>query len=97
MEWIRLWPSAPPSEAPLRDVNETHRDGTDGFERIWNVGTPALAAFPARPAKRRPALLILPGGGLHHLAWEKEGVDVARRRCAAGRRSRSTLSPASGW
>jgi acetyl esterase/lipase len=80
MEMIRLWPGAAPSEAPLAAAESITND-TFGFQRIWNVGTPELAVFPKRShgAFKVPALLVLPGGGFQKLAWEREGVEIARR------------------
>ena len=51
----------------------------DKQKRIRSVTRPALIAFlPERANANGTAIVIAPGGGFMHLAWEKEGADVAR-------------------
>ncbi|MFS3135862.1 alpha/beta hydrolase [Gluconacetobacter sacchari] len=71
--------------APL-DVPETHaRVGEAGETMIFNVSRPTLALF--RPSPRRAngaAVIIAPGGGFVGLAYETEGIAVARRLAERG-------------
>ncbi len=47
---------------------------------VYNVSEPTLERFPAPNAGQTPlpAILVAPGGGYACLAYEKEGVEVAR-------------------
>ena len=52
-------------------------------EPVMNKGFDTIAPFmdyyPSKnPSKEKTAVLICPGGGYAHLAWEKEGVLPAR-------------------
>lgn len=59
-----------------------------GYHNASDVREPYLYWTPAYPERVRgaaaPTVLICPGGGYHVLAFEKEGLEVARRLAARG-------------
>ena len=70
---IKLWPNGAPGSAARRGEAEVARD-------YWvrNIHDPSLIAFPADPAKRNgAAVVIMPGGGHKLLVWTNEGTKVA--------------------
>lgn len=78
---INVWPGNPPGET--KDIPEEgvlpDRPGQRKVQRITNVSKPTLTIY--RPAKEKDtgaAVLICPGGGYHILAWDLEGVEVAK-------------------
>jgi acetyl esterase/lipase len=85
-EVIRLWPDSPPSElegvgpeiafrAPVGAAGEA--------AMLRNVSEPTMTVF--RPAKPNGVgVIICPGGGWRILAWEHEGVDLAKWLTAHG-------------
>src|SRR5262249_36046078 len=76
---IPLWPEGAPSAKPGAAPEQV----ADG--RVSNVQTPTLTYFPAPPAITvGTAIIICPGGGYDHLAFDKEGTDVAKRLNAIG-------------
>ena len=79
-EVIRLWPEGPPSK--LDGVGrEREFRGLPGVSAgtlmLRNVSDPTLTVF--RPAKPNGVgVIVCPGGGWRILAWQHEGIDVAR-------------------
>lgn len=77
---IRLWPDGPPT--PLKGVGpEVEFRGLPGLAAnttmLRNVSEPTLSVF--RPAKPNGVgVIVCPGGGWRILAWEHEGLDVAK-------------------
>ncbi|MFD1951706.1 alpha/beta hydrolase [Sphingomonas arantia] len=72
-EKIALWPNGAPGSAARRTEPEVARD-------YWvrNIHDPSLIAFPAAPAHRNgAAVVIMPGGGHKLLVWTNEGTKVA--------------------
>jgi acetyl esterase/lipase len=70
---IKLWPNGAPRSAARRGEAEVGRD-------YWvrNIHDPSLLAFPADPAHRNgAAVVIMPGGGHKLLVWTNEGTKVA--------------------
>ena len=70
---IKLWPNGAPGSAARRGEAEVARD-------YWvrNIHDPSLIAFPADPAKRNgAAVVIMPGGAHKMLVWTNEGTKVA--------------------
>jgi len=81
-EVIRLWPDGPPSK--LEGVGpETEFRGLAGVSvdtlMLRNVSEPTLTVFrPANGQSNGIGVIVCPGGGWRILAWEHEGIDVAR-------------------
>lgn len=70
---IPLWPDGAPGSAARRNEPEIGRD-------YWlrNIHAPSLTAFPAPPAHRNgAAVIVIPGGGHKLLVWTNEGTKVA--------------------
>src|SRR5262249_38895926 len=85
-EVIHLWPEGPPSklagvgcEVECRAPMGVAAD----VAMLRNVSEPTLTVF--RPAKPNGiGVIVCPGGGWKILAWEHEGIDVARWLAAHG-------------
>ncbi|HEY2070406.1 MAG TPA: alpha/beta hydrolase [Rhizomicrobium sp.] len=79
-EIIRLWPDGPPTK--LGDTGpEIEFRGLPGVasdtKMLRNVSEPTLSVF--RPEKPNgTGVVICPGGGWRILAWEHEGLDLAK-------------------
>jgi acetyl esterase/lipase len=71
---VKIWPNfAPGTEGKTNE--EYFEDG-----RYKKVYQPDLAIFlPEKQNENKTAILILPGGGYTHLAFEKEGIKIAKR------------------
>lgn len=70
---VPLWPNGAPGSKARRSEPEIARD-------YWvrNIHDPSLIAFPANPAHRSgAAIIIFPGGGHRLLVWTNEGTKVA--------------------
>ena len=79
-EVIRLWPEGPPSK--IEGVGpETGFSGAPGVaqgtQMLRNVSDPSLTVFRPRAANGI-GVIVAPGGGWRILAWQHEGIDVAR-------------------
>lgn len=79
---IPLWPQGAPGnwQPPAGEEKIVERGKNGVVDRsIANISQPTLTIYPA-PAKLRTgaAVLIAPGGGYGHLAYDKEGLDVAQ-------------------
>lgn len=83
---IALWPKGAPEPVPpgLKETfteRSTNREITD--RSLKGVTAPWLAMV--RPAKSNGAAIIsIPGGGYRHMAWDKEGLDIAHWFAARG-------------
>ena len=81
-EVIRLWPEGAPRNIP--DVGpETVFTAPDAAgadsPMLRNVSEPSLAVYAPDPSVANGVgVIVCPGGGWRILAWEHEGVDVAR-------------------
>ncbi len=75
---IRLWPGrAPGTEAWT--VAETTTTSPSGDRTIANVSEPSVTVFlPAPAVASGAAVVVAPGGALRALAWDSEGIKVAR-------------------
>jgi acetyl esterase/lipase len=88
-EVIALWPGEPPEPSPGGVGPEiSYRNPAAGgamTTMLRNVVTPTLTVFRADPAKANGVgVIVCPGGGWRLLAWEHEGLDVARWLAARG-------------
>ena len=85
---IRLWPDGPPTtlEGVGPEVEFNAQEGVaDGSAMLRNVSDPTLTVY--RPTNGKPngiGVIVCPGGGWRILAWQHEGVDVARWLAARG-------------
>eukprot|EP00425_Heterocapsa_triquetra_P039864 CAMPEP_0195080966 /NCGR_PEP_ID=MMETSP0448-20130528/22549_1 /TAXON_ID=66468 /ORGANISM="Heterocapsa triquestra, Strain CCMP 448" /LENGTH=354 /DNA_ID=CAMNT_0040113963 /DNA_START=1 /DNA_END=1065 /DNA_ORIENTATION=+ len=73
-------PEALTEPDPNQDVYQKCTPGDKGMY-YQNVSVPQLYAFLVDPGSanfKDAAVLIFPGGGFDFLAWEKEGVDIAK-------------------
>jgi acetyl esterase/lipase len=75
---VQIWPDKPPGITEIKPET-TEPDKGDNITRISSVTSPTITIFPA-PADKNTgtAVLILPGGGYHILAWNHEGTEVAQ-------------------
>jgi acetyl esterase/lipase len=78
---VRLWPNGAPNGWKPTGIEHVEERGKNGVvdRAISNVSDPTITIFPA-PVETRTgaAVLIAPGGGYAHLAYDKEGLDIAR-------------------
>jgi acetyl esterase/lipase len=84
-----LWPDGVPGQVVSDNETIVNRDvdrNEQGLNRaVSRVSVPSLAAYlPPRENANGLAVLVLPGGGFHHLAIDKEGYDVAKWLCSLG-------------
>ena len=74
-----IWTTAKPfscgDDSRLQEHLEP--DQGDDNDRYTDVTEPTLSFFPAAGTGPHPAVLVCPGGGYHHLSWNKEGTDIA--------------------
>ena len=76
---IPLYSGVAPGSENARQKEWEVVSPTDKQRRIRNVTKPTLTAFlPDRAKANGTAIVIAPGGAFMHLAWEKEGIDVAK-------------------
>lgn len=78
---IPLWPAGVPEPSVPADPPEKVEAGKDGISRRSNVSKPRLVVFdiPRDAATpKRPAVIVVPGGGFGLLADEHEGGDACR-------------------
>jgi len=87
-EVIRLWPDGPPRTIPNVPPESTFQGlaGTSvGTTMLRNVSEATLTVFtPAPGAANGDGVIVCPGGGWRILAWEHEGLDVAKWFAARG-------------
>jgi len=80
---IELWPDMPPKEAASEI--EFKNPTVDNLRFLRNVTVPTLTAFlPDTSINTGTAMIVCPGGGLHILAIDYEGLEVARWLCQRG-------------
>jgi acetyl esterase/lipase len=73
---VPLWDGNPPN---YRETGETIKWDTSDIVRVSNVQKPDLAVFlPSKKNATGEAVIICPGGGYHILAYDWEGIDIAR-------------------
>lgn len=85
-ERLPLWPGGPPELTPRglsEAISERAPAGAAPDRAIKGVVAPWLDLF--RPSQPNGATIIaVPGGGYEHLAWDKEGLEIARRFAGLG-------------
>jgi acetyl esterase/lipase len=75
-----LWPAVAPGSAGATVVeafDERSKDPAVHDRSVSGVTKPSLFAYLAK-TPNGAAAIIAPGGGYTHLAWDKEGVDIAK-------------------
>jgi acetyl esterase/lipase len=73
---LPLWEDDPPN---YRETGEVTRWDTSDIVRVSNVQKPDIAVFlPSKKNATGQAVVICPGGGYHILAYDWEGIDIAR-------------------
>jgi acetyl esterase/lipase len=78
-EIIKIWPDQIPGAIEDTSYKEVDLRNETGIYRIKDVTTPTLALFrPPQGKENGTAVLICPGGGYVHLAYTKEGVNMAK-------------------
>ena len=79
---VRLFPNGPPNNwKPPVGGEKSEERGKDGVidRSLSNIADPILTIFQPPVEKRTGAsILIAPGGGYSHLAYDKEGLDIAK-------------------
>lgn len=82
---IMLWPHLPePVPAGLSEkFVERSQNPAVPDRALSGVTTPWLDFFPARGGNGA-AIVAIPGGGYHHMAWDKEALDIAAWFAARG-------------
>lgn len=83
---IPLWPNGTPEPVPAgvtERLTERSTDPTIRDRALTGVSAPWLEAF--RPKRANGAAIIaVPGGGYRHMAWDKEGLEIAAWFAARG-------------
>ena len=81
-EIIRLWPDGPPTKIDGVGPEVEFRGApgvAEGTLMLRNVSDPTLTVFrPSNGNSNGVGVIICPGGGWRILAWQHEGIDVAR-------------------
>ncbi|MFO1457787.1 MAG: hypothetical protein U1G08_00140 [Verrucomicrobiota bacterium] len=76
---LPLWPGMPPGESQARGEEHRVEGRPRPFYQLTDITTPSLSVFlPPADSRNGTAVLVCPGGGLQRLAWEHEGLEVAR-------------------
>lgn len=76
---IKLWPDKIPDAIENSNYKEVDQSNASGIYRISKVTNPTLTVFtPTKENANGTAIIICPGGGYIHLAFAKEGVEVAK-------------------
>ena len=88
---LSVWPDSPPAwDAPEEAENLTKKGGTVAgrpVTRLSNVSNVELHIFEAvdgESAESPVGMVICPGGGFNILAWDLEGLEIARLMQAGG-------------
>ena len=79
---VRIWPKGIPNSWPAptgaEKIDERGKDGVKD-RAVSNVTDPTIEVYLPEPAVRNgAAVLIAPGGGYARMAYDKEGIEVAR-------------------
>ena len=72
---VRLWDGAPPNDNALTGEEIVRNNGT----HISNVSVPTLTVYlPEKTNRTGKAVVVCPGGGYSVLAFDHEGIMVAK-------------------
>jgi acetyl esterase/lipase len=78
---LTLWPQGLPADAvPLDEVTIRELKAKISPEgHLYYVESPTISVYPADPDRANGCgVVICPGGGYHILAWQHEGVELAK-------------------
>lgn len=76
---VPLWPGPPPGEVRARGPEHPVEGRPRPFTQYTDIARPELhVVAPPAGKGNGTAVLVCPGGGLQRLAWEHEGLEVAR-------------------
>lgn len=76
---INIWPNKIPGAIENNTYKEEDMKNDKGIYRISKVVDPTLTVFlPEKEKANGTAVIICPGGGYEHLAYEHEGVATAK-------------------
>lgn len=85
-ERVPLWPEGAPEQVPVglrESLSERSRRGDVQDRALTGVSAPWLERFqPTQP--NGAAIIAIPGGGYRHMAWDKEGLEIAQWFAARG-------------
>ena len=75
---FRLWEGDAPAALPGSEALTEHFNDAKGggFNRLVEITVPTVTFFPVSGPDPRPAVIVSPGGGYGHLAWEHEGIAI---------------------
>jgi acetyl esterase/lipase len=75
---IKVWPNKIPGAIENKNYKETADTAEDGMVTLSTVTNPTISVyFPKEVKANGTAVLICPGGGYVHLAYTKEGINIA--------------------
>lgn len=78
-EIIKLYEGVPPGNDNIVIEEKITKANDGSISSISEVTIPTITAYlPASPKATGTAVLILPGGALHFLSWDMEGVKLAK-------------------
>ena len=78
---VKLWPKGPTNWTAPAGGEKIEERGKDGVadRAVMNIVEPTIEVYLPNPSVRNgAAVMIAPGGGYARLAYDKEGVDIAR-------------------
>ena len=77
---IELWPKGlPKGSRPIASEKAERLKRKNTSETIFYVDKPCLVPFLLEGKKNQGcAVVVCPGGGYHVLAWQKEGIEIAK-------------------
>ncbi len=83
---VALWPDGTPESVPSGLIEKLTERSTDTKVRdraLTGVTAPWMEAFQPREPNGA-AIIAVPGGGYRHMAWDKEGLEIAAWFAARG-------------
>lgn len=85
-ERVTLWPNGPPEPIPPGLIETfTERSSHPAIPDRALKGVSAPWMEVARPAQPNgAAIIVIPGGGYRHMAWDKEAIDIIQAFAAKG-------------
>lgn len=80
-EEIKIWQNGAPNSKADKEYHEETIMISPDVPRVYYVTDPTLTVFHpvGKEEKQHPAIVICPGGGYQRLAFDKEGLEIAKR------------------